>query len=57
MTDKYIDYFVSRAVANVVYLSFFFFLHVSRAASLFLTVLNLMCPLISTSIYICLLTL
>lgn len=56
MTDKYIDYFVSRAVANVVYL-FSFFLHVSRAASLFLTVLNLMCPLISTSIYICLLTL
>lgn len=25
MTDKLIDYFVSRAVANVVYLSFFFF--------------------------------
>lgn len=26
MTDKYIDYFVSRAVANVVYLFFFFYM-------------------------------
>lgn len=56
MTDIYIDYLMSWAIANVVYI-FFFVLHVSRAASLFLTVQNLMCPLISTSLYMWLLTL